>query len=56
MKHIRSLTFLVALFAIITDICFAHLENRLRWGATADSANKIDQDAENEDRDAAPQQ
>ena len=47
---------LVALFAIVTDLSFAGLERWLRREPHRPSVNEIDEDAEDEDGDAAPQQ
>ena len=47
---------LVALFAIVTDLCFATLDRWLRRGTGQGSAKEIDEDAEDEDGDAAPKQ
>ena len=47
---------LVGLFAIVTDLSFAALERWLRSEQGRPSAKQVDEDAENEDRDPAPQQ
>jgi osmoprotectant transport system permease protein len=45
---------LVALFAIVTDLCFATLDRWLRRGTGQGSAKEVDEKAEDEDGDAAP--